>query len=98
MVLHHLVRLKDVAANLAAEGDVALLAADLLQLRLLLLHLQIVEPRLQHLHRARAVLVLRALVLARDHDAGRDVRDADGGVGDVDMLAAGAVVRRFEVA
>ena len=34
--------------------------------------------------------MLRPLVLARDDDAGRQVRDADGGVGDVDVLAAGA--------
>ena len=56
----------------------------------LLLHLHVEQARLQHLHRLRAVLVLRALVLAGDDDAGRDVRDADGGVGDVDVLAAGA--------
>ena len=34
--------------------------------------------------------MLRPLVLARDDDAGRQVRDADRGVGDVDVLAAGA--------
>ena len=45
---------------------------------------------MQHLHRRRAVLVLRALVLARHDDAGRQVRDADRRVGDVDVLAAGA--------
>ena len=90
VVLDHLVRMQDVAADLAAEGDVLLLAAELIELRLLLLHLQVVEPRLQHLHRRVAVLVLRSLVLARHDDAGRQVRDADGGVGDVDVLAAGA--------
>jgi hypothetical protein len=34
--------------------------------------------------------VLRALVLALDDDARRQVRDAHGGVGLVDVLAAGA--------
>ena len=48
------------------------------------------QPRLQQRQRARAVLVLRALVLALDHDARRQVRDADGGIGLVDVLAAGA--------
>src|SRR5262249_33848222 len=43
MVLDHLVRLQDVAANLTAECDVALLASELLELRLLLFHLQIEE-------------------------------------------------------
>jgi hypothetical protein len=38
----------------------------------------------------RAVLVLRALVLALDHDAGRQVGDADRRIGLVDVLAAGA--------
>ena len=53
VVLDHLVRVQHVAADLAAEGDVLLLAADLSQLGLLLLHLQVVQPRLQHLHRRR---------------------------------------------
>ena len=55
-----------------------------------LLHLDFVEPGAQHLHRLRAVLDLRLFVLLRDDDAGRDVRDAHGGVGRVDALAAGA--------
>ncbi len=53
VVLDHLVRLQHVAADLAAEGDVLLLAAELIELRLLLLQLQVVEARLQHLHRRR---------------------------------------------
>ena len=51
VILHQLVRVQDVAADLAAERDVALLAADLIELRLLLLHLQVEQARLQHLHR-----------------------------------------------
>src|SRR5438309_2498356 len=67
VVLHQLIRMKDITANLAAEGDVLLGAADLIQPRLLLLHFQIVESRLQDFHRRIAVAVLRPLVLAR-HD------------------------------
>ena len=48
------------------------------------------QPRLQQRHRARAVLVLRALVLALDDDARRHVRDADRRIGLVDVLAARA--------
>jgi hypothetical protein len=40
--------------------------------------------------RLRLVLVLRAVVLALDDDAGGQVRDAHGGVGLVHVLAAGA--------
>src|SRR6202042_3338635 len=43
---------------------------------------------LQHRHRAGTVLDLAALVLAGDHDPGRQVGDPDGGVGGVDALAA----------
>jgi hypothetical protein len=48
------------------------------------------QPRVQQRHRARAVLVLAALVLAFDHDAGRQMRDAHRRLGGVDVLAAGA--------
>ena len=54
------------------------------------LHLLVVDARGQHGHRLRLVLVLRAIVLALDHDAGRQVRDAHRGIGLVDVLAAGA--------
>src|SRR5260221_14555417 len=45
VVLHELIRVQHVTANLAAEGDPLLDAADALQPRLLLLHLHVVEPR-----------------------------------------------------
>jgi hypothetical protein len=89
-VLDHLVRLEHVASNLTAEADVLLLAAELIEPRLLLFQLQIVQPRLQDLHARGAILVLRSLVLARDDDAGGKVGDADGRIGHVDVLAAGA--------
>ena len=48
------------------------------------------QSRRQQGERPRAVLVLRALVLALDDDAARQVRDADRRVGLVDVLAARA--------
>ena len=47
------------------------------------------QPGAQDPHRLLAVLQLALLVLAADHDAGRQVGDPDGGVGGVDALAAG---------
>ena len=61
-------------------------AVSVVTLRLL----GVAQPRRQQRHRAGAVLVLRALVLALDDDARRQVRDADRRVGLVDVLAAGA--------
>src|SRR5262245_56487624 len=63
VVLDELIRVQHVAANLAAERNLLLGAADLIELGLLLLQLEIVEPRLEHLHRRIAVAVLRSLVL-----------------------------------
>src|SRR5262245_39350260 len=64
MILHHLIRVQDVAANLAAESDFLLGAADLFELRLVLFDLDVVKTRLQHFHRRVAVAMLRPLVLA----------------------------------
>ena len=57
--------------------------------RLPLALLAVVQPGGEHFHRAVLVAVLRAVVLALDHDAGGQVRQAHGGVGGVDRLAAG---------
>ena len=51
------------------------------------------HARLQERHGARAVLVLRAFVLAFDNDAGRQVRQAHRRIGLVDVLTAGARMR-----
>src|ERR1700694_4198424 len=51
----------------------------------------VVDAGAQDVHRRRAVLMLRAAVLHADHDAGRNVGDADRGFGLVDVLAAGAL-------
>jgi hypothetical protein len=62
----------------------------LIELRLLFLYPDIEQPCLQHAHRRVLVPVLRPLVLARDDDARRQVGNADGRVGHVDVLASGA--------
>ena len=80
-----------VGADLLGALAGADLAAAVLRDRVLLLaHLHLVEARAQHLHGFRPVLDLRLLVLLRHDDAGRDVREAHGGVGRVHALAARA--------
>src|SRR3569832_1917709 len=54
----------------------------------------ILQARRQYAHRLGAVAVLGAVVLAFDHEPGRQMGNADRGVGLVDVLAAGA--RRTE--
>ena len=73
-----------------APADIRLAGVGGIGLDFALLQLGLVEPRLQLLHRLGSVLVLAALVLAGDDDAGRQMGDADGAVGGVDVLAAGA--------
>src|SRR4029078_1554070 len=81
---------KVVSADLLGAVPGPDLAAALLRNRVLLLaHLDLEEPRAKHLERFCAGLDLRLLVLLRDDEAGRDVRDADGRIGRVDALAAG---------
>src|SRR4029077_5192254 len=52
--------------------------------------LALVEARAEYAHRLVLVLKLRLLVLHRDDNAGRQVRDANRGVRRVDGLPAGA--------
>src|SRR5262245_13507859 len=60
------------------------------KLGLLFLPFELVEPRAEDTHRLDSILELRLLVLHGDHEARREVRDANGGVGRVHALAAGA--------
>src|SRR4051794_38136277 len=87
-VLHHLVRVQNVGAHLVAPA--AALALERIHLGALLLLALGQQPRLEDPQRGGPVLDLALLVLAGHHDAGGEVRDADGGVGGVDALPAGA--------
>src|SRR5690606_24149670 len=89
-ILHHLVGLQHIAANLVPPADLGLRRRLGIGRRFALLELLLVEARLQHLHRRRTVLVLAALLLAGHHDPGRNVGDADRRVRRVDVLAARA--------
>src|SRR5690606_6648162 len=64
----------------AFAGDPGLLFVDLCRL----------DAGSEYAHGLRLVLVLTAVVLAFDDDAGRQVGDAHGRVGLVDVLPAGA--------
>src|SRR5437764_391703 len=73
---------------LRALAGTNLRVAGRVELRSLPLELPLVEARAQHAHRLLPVLQLRLLVLHRDDDPSRKVRDADGGVGRIDGLAS----------
>ena len=88
-ILHLLVGMEHIRADLRPPGDVSLLPGKGAELRLAFLPLTIGELGGQHLHGPVFVLVLAPLVLTRHHDAGREVGDPHRRVGDVDVLAAG---------
>ena len=69
-----------------APADVGLGVGLGLGLFLALAQFVFVQPRLQHGEGLGAVLVLRAVVLTLHDDVGRQVGDADGAVGLVDVL------------
>ena len=73
-----------------APADVGLAGGGLVGLGLAQFQFALVEAGAQHVPRRGAVLVLRALGLTGHDDAGRQMGDADGGVGRVDVLAARA--------
>ena len=83
--------MQDVAPDLVAPAGLDVLALERAQLGLLLLERALEEPRLEDLDRDLLVLGLRPLVLALGDDPGRQVGQADGRVGLVDVLAAGAL-------
>src|SRR5512146_2774898 len=76
MVLYKAIRRQHIGADLRAEIDVELGVLDFLRGLAFLLQLVFIQLRAQDAHGALAVLVLRTLVLATDHDAGRQVGDA----------------------
>ena len=81
VVLYELVRVEHVGADLTAEADVLRHAPLLRELRLPLLLLQLGEARAEDAERGLLVRRLGALVLALDDGPGREVGDADRGVG-----------------
>ncbi len=89
-ILHQLVGLHHVAADLTPPLYPFLGALNLVELRALLLQLDLVELRLQHLHGLLAVLRLRAGHLAFDDNARGVVVQAHGRLHLVDVLSAGA--------
>src|SRR5690606_14411592 len=88
-VLDQLIWLEDVRPDLVPPADGGLARRLGHRRRFALLQLQFVKPGAEHFPRLGAVLVLGAVVLALDDDAGRNVGEADRRVGGVDVLAAG---------
>src|SRR6188768_1417707 len=89
-VLDHLVRLQDVAADLAAPTDLRLPAGDGVEFGgAILLGLR-GDHRREPAHRPLAVLQLAALLLGARNQAGRFVDEAHRRRGLVDVLATGA--------
>ena len=91
-VFHELVWVEDIGADgLAAEAGVGRATPFLRHHRLALLFGLLDEAGLEDPHRRLLVRRLRALVLALDDDPRRQMRDPDGAVGLVHVLAAGAL-------
>ena len=80
--------MEDVGADLVTPADVALFAVIFLHLRALVVDGLFVDAGAQDLHREGAVLDLGAFALAGHDNARRDVRQADRGLGLIDVLAA----------
>src|ERR1019366_2766555 len=90
MVGDQTVRRKHVGTYLVAPLDGFLLGVQAAHLFFLLLLFDFEHLGTQDAHGNGAVLVLRALLLAVDGNARRDVRNAHGGLGLIDVLAARA--------
>src|SRR3954467_10704230 len=89
-VFHKLIRVEDIAADLAPEAGRDDGSALFRHLLLPLLLEPLGEARTKDLHRRVLVRRLGALVLALDDDSRREVRDPHRRVGLVHVLAAGA--------
>ena len=73
---------------MTAERNVQLAFIQFVGARLAFLNFQIVEARAKHLHRHIAILALAALRLARHHDIGWKMGDADSGLHFIDVLSS----------
>src|SRR3989338_10056114 len=88
-VIRNAVLRKIIGADFLAPFPRADLSASLRLARAALFFLLKREkPRAHHLHGFRAILLLRALVLARDHYSGWNMSHANSGVGRIYGLAA----------
>ena len=88
VVFHHLVRMEDVAANLAPPARNHRLAPDARQLIFARADLHLDQLASEHLLCRLAVLHLRSLILAGDDGVGRNVRESNRRFRLVDVLPA----------
>src|SRR5688572_19386064 len=87
-ILHHLVRLEDVAPNLASKSDIRFLAVSRGNICGSFVCLHLLKLRLKHTHRSHLVLLLTALVLTCCDNAARYVPDPHCRLDLVDVLTA----------
>ena len=78
MILDHRVRLEYIRTDLAAPLDVLLNTLELSHLSLFFLFFLLKELGTQHLETLLAILQLRTLILALNHDARRLMRHTNG--------------------
>ena len=90
MVFHHFVGREDIGTDLTAPAVILLFAADAVEFVFLHLPLAVEELRFEQAKGFIQVRVLGAFVLTGNDDAGFVVGQADGAVGLVDVLSAGA--------
>src|SRR5882762_141826 len=88
VIFHHLVRLKNVGANLAAPGYISLFSVLPIDFGALLILLDFVKLGLQHFHRELAIAPLAALCLAGDNDSTWLMQNPHGSFDFVDVLPA----------
>ena len=89
MIFYQRIGLHDIGPNLASPGDLALIAIIFFHVFSLLIQIPFVNLGTENLHGFRTVFVLRTLSLAGHDDACGQVRDPDGRIRRVHMLATG---------
>ena len=90
VIFNQPIRSKNIASNLAAEVDLELCIFELTVLGAFLVHLEFVKLCPELLHRARAILMLRSLILALHDDTRGQMSHANGRVRTIHVLAARA--------
>src|SRR5262249_19025649 len=89
-ILDQLVGLQNIGTDLVTPADLGFCSGRGAGLLLALFQFELIKARLQHGPGDASVFDLRALLLARHHDARGNVGDAHGRIGGVDVLATGA--------